>query len=356
MPQRRGVKDEGLLAQAPTHHGHAELARLVEEVRQGRFQRAMQILQEHSGQEAPLLRDLYHETLEGLISSQGVRSMRTKAGDTFFNVFGQEAREERARVTSAYLTTLGVQREQEGEACMVDVEESRRLLGPTAIKEGGPSVELVHLRADSQTPPLCHTQHSFPHVMRQVPYVTWRQAVMRPSVKPGDHASCQTCLARAKDVDVPRAPEATAWLDERRERAAQEEIRDRTDVALRERLRSRAPIKEATGRNLAAKQYKHGVLAQAARALRLDQGAFEELCFMPEQRERRVSLQATIGQPLPEVLSEDEWLELLVEKIPASMEMALNTGTLHHHYGDAALSRIEAKLSTQQAAPSVVIP
>jgi len=137
-----------------------------------------------------------------------------------------------------------------------------------------------------------------------------------------------------------------AWPAER-EQAAREDIRARTDDDLRLRLRRSAPITPKTGWNLAAKAYKYGVCSQAAHILRTDQKAFEELCFTPEQKEQMESLQAISKVPLREVLSEDEWLEMLVRSFPDSMEMALVSGVTHHHYGKTALFMIECALSNE---------
>jgi len=349
MPGRRGIKDEGLLAQVPTHHDRAQLASLVEEVREGQFQHAMQTLQKHSNQDAPLLRELYEETVEGLVFSQGVNKMRAKVGDTFFNVFGQKARDEHVRVASTYLTILGVQREYEGEACVVDMEKNRRLefLHPD-----------VHLRTDAQALPLCY-QEAGPtpsrsplmgvvpaYVMKPVPYVIWRRALVQTGKKKEEETVCETCLARAQKVETLRE-EPAAWHNERRDAAALEDIRVRTDVALRERLRSPAPITGATGPNIAAKQYKSGVLAQAAHILRTDRSAFEELCFTPHQKEWIERLQAGTSCSLPEVLSEKQWLEILVRDFPSSMEMVFTSGVVHHRHGDAALFAIERTLKAQ---------
>jgi hypothetical protein len=310
----------------------------------------MKALQKHWGQDTPLLRELYAETLEGLVLSQGVSKMRAKFGKSYRNVFGQEAREERARVTSTYLSILGVQREYEEEACMLDTEKCNSMVESWSPTQYDEEASVVHLRADAQSQSLCRGEGmpavalrgpSF--IMRSVPYASWRRAL-------SDLKACPMCIELAHKADGTQEGSG-AWFDERRERAALEDIRARTDAALRERLARSTAITPKTGMNLAAKQYKYGVMAQAARKLRLDQIAFEELCFTPEQREKRIRLQATINPALPEVLSEEQWLELLVSNFPPSMEMALNTGVLHHHYGDAALFMIEKALSEKNSAP-----
>ena len=94
LPQRRGIKDEGLLAAKPNHYDRAQLAELVDGLHDGQVSPALHVLQEHAGKDTPLLRELYDETLNRLLSEQTRRD----------------------RVASAYLIILGVERDYEGEA------------------------------------------------------------------------------------------------------------------------------------------------------------------------------------------------------------------------------------------------
>jgi len=317
LPKRRGIKNEGLLAEQPTHYDRAELAILVEGLHAGQVHQALHVLQEHAGKDTPLLRKLYEETLDRLLYEQ---ERRTEAADT-------------------YLTILGVQREFQGEACMFnEVSVELEHLPPSQRGKGKP---LVHLRLEGQSAPVCYEEIPPRYEGYTVPYVVWKRAIMQPGKQ--DRWPCALCLAHAQRIRG--TEESVAWFDGKLEKAASAGIRTRMDVALRKRLRSPSFITPRTGFNLATKQYKYGVCAPAGRILRSDQKAFEELCFLPEQKELMQRLQTLTKTRLREVLSEEKWLEMLVRNFPSSIEQALSSGVRHGYYGKAALFMIEHTLS-----------
>jgi len=329
MPNRRGIKDEGLLAQAPTRYDRGRLGSLLDELRAGQPGPALRALQEHHGHDAPLLRELYDETLEEMLRQQ----------------------EKRAHVASTYLMILGVQRNHEGEACMLDEPEDEDMahLPPG---QRGKATSLVHLRMEGKENPICYeTDEEAPPSLKShaVPYGLWLQARLQPGKE--KRIPCATCEER---VGLPRDLDEDGQLmrpdmgiPASLDAGVADDVRASTDAALRQLLGSQEFITPRTGYEVASRQYKRGACAGAVRTLRADQEAFEKLCFTPEQRKQVERLQAISDVPIRELLSEEQWLELLVSDFPSSTDEAITNGVKKHWYGDAALLMIGNTLSAQ---------
>ena len=328
MPRRRGINDDGLSAQEPTRYGLDQMKSLLDELRAGQTESALRALQEHHGHDTPLLRELYESTLEALLGlwSEGMRDHHA----------------------SNYLMLLGVQGDSRDEACMVDEtpEEELTHLPPSQRKR----MLLVHLRKKGEERPICYGAGpvSSQNPTYAVPYGHWLQAHLEPGGA-GKRYPCGVCMESVgfywdmdTDVNQPvRRPHAPPLGE-----GVSQEIRVRTDEALRQLLGSQDAIKPRTGQELASKQYKRGVCAEAALTLRSDQDAFERLCFMAKRREM-ARLQKMAEVPIREVPSEEQWLTLLVSNFPSSTDEAVTNGIKKHWYSDAALMMIEHNLRTE---------